>query len=395
MAAPRSRPLGIYVHWPFCEHKCPYCDFNSHVRAQVDESRYREALLRDLTWGADLLCGEARTVASVFFGGGTPSLMGPATVEAVLDLIAARWPIAPDVEITLEANPSSAEAGRFTGYRTAGVNRVSLGIQSLEPEALRFLGRLHNVAEAIAALEAARSVMPRVSFDLIYARPGQAESAWRDELARALGLETEHLSLYQLTIERGTAFHRLHRRGDLVVPDDDLAVGLYEATQELCEAAGLPAYEISNHARQGAQCRHNRDAWRGEDYLGVGPGAHGRVTLDGTATALYQTRLPEAWLRQVEVLGHGNAESTALDSNGRIEELLLCGMRLREGVDAGRFGALSGTALWDAIEGQRLARLQEGGFIVADDSGIRATAAGRLRLNAVIASLMGAPASVS
>ncbi|MEX2642622.1 MAG: radical SAM family heme chaperone HemW [Acetobacterales bacterium] len=383
-----ERLLGIYVHWPFCARKCPYCDFNSHVREAVDEARFRAALLRDIDWGAELLEGEDRAVASVFFGGGTPSLMSPDTVGAVLERLARHWPVAPDVEVTLEANPSSAEAGKFRGYRAAGVNRLSLGVQALHDEALKFLGRLHGAAEALAALDAGRSVFGRVSFDLIYARPGQRPEEWREELRRALGYGTEHLSLYQLTIEPGTAFHGLHRRGELTLPDDDDAAALYDLTQELCEAAGLSAYEISNHARPGALCRHNRDGWRGEDYLGVGPGAHGRVTLDGRTVALHQARLPEAWLRQVEIEGHGNVGREPVEVDARCEELLLYGLRLTEGVDAARFAALAGRSLASVVDPARLARLAAAGYLDADDGGIRATPEGRLRLNAVIGALL-------
>lgn len=392
-ASPRA--LGLYVHWPFCAHKCPYCDFNSHVRGQIDEGRFRAALLRDIDWGADLLRGEDRVVRSIFFGGGTPSLMAPDTVAAILGQIAGHWPVDPNVEITLEANPTSAEARRFEGYRAAGVNRVSLGIQALDQAALRFLGRQHGVDEALSALEDARKVMPRVSFDLIYARPDQTEAAWRDELSRALALGTEHLSLYQLTIEPGTAFHGLQRRGALKIPEDGHAVALYERTQDMCLLAGLPAYEISNHAQPGAACRHNRDAWRGEDYLGIGPGAHGRVTLSGTTTALYQTRLPEAWLRQVEERGHGNAERNPLNARARIEELVLCGLRLADGVDSARFLEQTGEALATCLDPETLNRLWHGGFIDWDGHVLKATPEGRLRLNAVIEALLVTPATAS
>jgi oxygen-independent coproporphyrinogen-3 oxidase len=267
--------FGIYIHWPYCAAKCPYCDFNSHVRREVSEERYLASVLREMAWYAGLAPG--RMVSSIFFGGGTPSLMQPATAGRVLDAIGGHWAVAPDVEITLEANPSSVEADRFAGFRAAGVNRVSLGVQSLHDEQLQFLGRLHNAAEARAAIDIANANFERVSFDLIYARPGQALDDWRNELTEALKLAAGHLSLYQLTIEPGTAFHRLHAAGKLHVPQDDDAASLYELTQEICETAGLPAYEISNHARPGEEARHNLLYWRYGEYAGIGPGAHGRI----------------------------------------------------------------------------------------------------------------------
>ena len=290
--------FGVYVHWPFCASKCPYCDFNSHVRAEIDEARWRAALVRELDHFAALAPG--RTVTSIFFGGGTPSLMAPATVAAVIERTANHWRLAGDVEITLEANPTSVEAGRFAGYRDAGVNRVSLGVQSLDDRALGFLGRGHDAAEARAAVAVAHARFPRVSFDLIYARPGQSPAAWRRELAEALQIAGEHLSLYQLTLEPGTAFHARAARGALALPGGDAAAALYDVTQEVLEGAGLPAYEISNHAVPGAESRHNLTYWRSGDYLGVGPGAHGRLTGGGAVLAIAQTRSPERWLAAVE-----------------------------------------------------------------------------------------------
>jgi oxygen-independent coproporphyrinogen-3 oxidase len=284
----RSEPLAVYIHWPFCRSKCPYCDFNSHVRERIDETRWTGALLADLDRQAEL--ASDREVVSIFFGGGTPSLMPPETVAALIERVKALWPVAPDLEVTLEANPNSAEAERFAGFAAAGVNRLSLGIQALDPAALEFLGRRHDRDEAIAAIRLARDTFPRYSFDLIYARPGQDVVAWQNELDEALTLAGEHLSLYQLTIEPGTAFGNRASRGEILAADEDTAVALFEVTQERLAAAGLPAYEISNHARPGAECRHNLAYWRYEDYLGIGPGAHGRVTRDEGKIATRQRR---------------------------------------------------------------------------------------------------------
>ncbi len=378
--------FGIYVHWPFCLQKCPYCDFNSHVREGVDEARWRAALLTEI----DHAAGEApdRTVTSVFFGGGTPSLMGPATVAALIERLAERWPLDPDVEITLEANPTSVEARRFAGYRAAGVNRVSLGVQSLDDAALRFLGRGHSAAEARTAVATAHAHFERVSFDLIYARPGQTTAAWRAELGEALGLAGEHLSLYQLTIEPGTRFHNLARRGLLAVPDGDAAAALYDTTQEAMDAAGLPAYEISNHARPGAASRHNLTYWRSGDYVGIGPGAHGRVTDRGAALAVRRIRSPERWLAAVERGGVGTEECIAVAPDDRVAEVLMMGLRLTEGVPADRFRARTGRAIGEALEPARLAPLIEGGLLECDAAGLRATAAGRRVLDAVLGALL-------
>ena len=378
--------FGVYVHWPFCLSKCPYCDFNSHVRERIDERRWRSALLAELAHYA----AETRTrrVTSLFFGGGTPSLMSPETVAAVIERVAALWPIAADREVTLEANPSSVEAGRFAAYASAGVNRVSLGVQALDDEALRFLGRRHSLAEALAALNVAHRHFTRVSFDLIYARPGQTVAAWRQELARALQHAGEHLSLYQLTIEPETAFAQAYARGDFALPEESLAAALYEATQVALDAAGLPAYEISNHARPGAESRHNLTYWRYGDYVGVGPGAHGRLTLDGVKVATRQHRAPEAWRARVERCGHATRTRLALSPAERLEELLLMGLRLREGVARGNFCRETGQEIESALDRERLARLVEGGFLALDARGLRATAAGRLRLNAVLRALL-------
>ncbi|MCG5241938.1 radical SAM family heme chaperone HemW [Azospirillum doebereinerae] len=378
--------FAIYIHWPFCKSKCPYCDFNSHVRERVDHARWRAALIRELDHYADLTAG--RTVTSVFFGGGTPSLMEPATVGAVLDRIAERWPVAAGLEVSLEANPTSIEADKFRAFRSAGVNRVSLGIQALDDTSLRFLGRQHNAAEATGAIGLAATIFDRFSFDLIYARPGQSVAAWEAELTQALDHAVGHLSVYQLTIEEGTAFFPLHARGELVLPDEDLAGDLYEATQSLLGTAGLPAYEISNHARPGEESRHNLTYWRYGDYVGVGPGAHGRLTLDGEKFATRAHRAPEIWLERVERDGHGAATPDPIDRAARGTELMMMGLRLTEGVPLARLAEESGRAPLDVLDPAALKRLVEGGFLEVDAERLRATHDGRQRLNAVLGNLL-------
>jgi oxygen-independent coproporphyrinogen-3 oxidase len=383
----QAQDLAIYVHWPFCLSKCPYCDFNSHVRDSIDHARWRTALLTELDHYADRTPG--RTVTSIFFGGGTPSLMAPETAAAVIDRINMRWPVAPDLEITLEANPSSVESARFSSLAAAGVNRVSLGVQALDDASLSFLGRRHNAAEAMDALAVAKRHFGRVSFDLIYARPGQTVAAWRAELARALAEDTEHLSVYQLTIEEGTNFATLAARGELVVPDEDTQAALYETTQEMMSAAGLPAYEISNHARPGAECRHNLTYWRYGDYVGVGPGAHGRLTAQGRKLATRAHRAPEIWLDRVAAKGHGAHEDIPVTMEERRDELLLMGLRLTEGVSRPRLRDELGADVEDSIDVRKLSRLIDAGFMTLDDLSLRATDAGRQRLNAVLATLLG------
>jgi putative oxygen-independent coproporphyrinogen III oxidase len=378
-------PLAVYIHWPFCRSKCPYCDFNSHVRDRVDQARWTRALLADLDHHAELM--PYRLVGSVFFGGGTPSLMAPETVAALLDRVRSRWQVAADAEITLEANPNSAEAARFRAFAAAGVNRLSLGVQAFDPEALRFLGRAHDRGEAIAAIDHARGAFDRFSFDLIYARPGQSAAAWRSELAEALALAGDHLSVYQLTIEPGTAFATLSRRGDLVATDDETAASLYEATQDQLAAAGLPAYEISNHARPGCECRHNLAYWRCQDYLGIGPGAHGRLTRAGIKYATRQRRAPEAWLAAVESAGTGIEDTAPVEPDAIIEELLMMGLRLTEGVRRERLEE----ALRETVEtrfADTLPALLDGGFLTLDRGRLAASPAGRQRLNAVLAALL-------
>jgi len=391
--APSGRGFGIYIHWPFCLAKCPYCDFNSHVREAVAEDRWRAALLAEIDHWADETAADpadaGRTVTSIFFGGGTPSLMSPDTVAALIGRVRARWPAAEDVEITLEANPGAAETARLAGFAAAGVNRVSIGVQALNDEALRFLGRIHGRAEAVAAVERAAALFPRFTFDLIYARPGQDEAALRAELTEAVALAGAHLSLYQLTIEPGTAFHTAHRLGQLETPGEDAAARLYEVANEVLEAAGLPAYEISNHARPGEASRHNLTYWRYGEYLGVGPGAHGRVRLAGGAKhATRQRRLPEAWLKAVEAAGHATEERTALDPRERLEEMLMMGLRLAEGVALAAVAEETGAGLAGQLDGARLARLIDGGFLTLDGERLRATRRGRLRLDAVLADLL-------
>jgi len=376
--------FGIYVHWPFCVAKCPYCDFNSHVRASIDEEGWRAALLADLAGQAPRARG--REVTSIFFGGGTPSLMAPATVGAVLDRIAATWTLAPDVEVTLEANPASAEVARFRDLRAAGVARVSIGVQSLDDAALRMLGRAHGAAEARRAIDAAASTFVRHSFDLIYARPGQDMAAWRAELAAALALAGDHLSLYQLTFEPGTRFEQLRQRGDIVPLDPDVAGAMYEETQDILAAHGLPAYEVSNHARPGQGSRHNLGYWRYEDYLGLGPGAHGRLTVDGARRATRGERAPESWMARVARQGDGLVEDVVVAPADAAREALVMGLRLAEGVDPARFARCTGIALDDALDPRGLARAIESGFVARmAGGGVAATRAGLQVLDAVLA----------
>jgi len=376
-------PFAVYVHWPFCLSKCPYCDFNSHVRqGGVDEARFAAAFVAEIAATATRI--GPRTVSTVFFGGGTPSLMDPGTVTAVLDAIGTHWTLAADAEITLEANPTSVEAARFRGYRAAGVNRVSLGVQSLDDAVLRQLGRLHTAREALDAVAVARAIFDRISFDLIYARPSQTVAAWGDELARALAEAGEHLSLYQLTIEPETPFAALHAAGKLAIPDDDLGRDLYDLTLDRCAAAGLPAYEVSNHARPGAECRHNLVYWRYGEYAGIGPGAHGRLMVDGARRATATEKRPESWLMRVESLGYGVTVDDALTRDEQADEFLLMGLRLAEGIDPARYAVLSGRPLDTA----RIASLVGHGFVeTTADGRLRVTRSGFPVLDAVVADL--------
>ena len=379
-------PLALYIHWPFCLAKCPYCDFNSHVRERIPQARFAAALRRELAWEAAQL--GRRRLGSIFFGGGTPSLMEPQTVA---DLIAdaRRWFEAEsDIEITLEANPTSVEAARFATLREAGVNRVSVGVQSLDPEALRLLGRQHSAEQAIAALTMARATFPRFSFDLIYARPGQTIGAWREELRRGLELAADHLSLYQLTIEPGTHFATLHQRGAIVLPDDDMAAEMYQATAEEAERYGLLAYEVSNYARAGSESRHNLTYWRYGDYAGIGPGAHGRLTLEQGLVATRRHRAPEVWAERVERQGHAVVEETTLEAAERAREMLLMGLRLEEGIDAGRFATRTGVELGMAVDPEVLGRAIGEGYLTWRDGRLVALAEGRLRLDALLGALV-------
>ncbi len=379
---PPDPGFALYLHWPFCRHKCPYCDFNSHVREEVEEGRWRAALLAELDHFGERTAG--RALRSIFFGGGTPSLMAPATVAALIERASHWWRFEPEIEITLEANPTSAEAARFAGFQAAGVNRLSLGVQALEEAALRHLGRQHGVDEALAALDLARARFPRVSIDLIYGRPEQDLAAWERELRRALDLGTGHLSLYQLTIEPGTHFHTLRRRGRLPLPGEDLGAAMLALTDELCAAAGFAAYEISNHARPGEESRHNLVYWRYGDYLGVGPGAHGRLTLGTERLAMRAERLPERWLAAVETRGHGQLPAERLAAETRATEYLLMAMRLAEGVELGRLAALAGRDLDSFLDMAAVRFLEAEGLLRCEEGVLRATATGRHRLDALI-----------
>lgn len=381
--AEAKRAFGVYIHWPFCLSKCPYCDFNSHVRhAKIDETRFVRALTSEIAATAARVPG--RTTTSVFFGGGTPSLMNPATVAAILDAIAKHWSFAPDAEITLEANPTSVEANRFRGYHAAGVNRVSLGVQALNEHSLAELGRTHTVQEALAAIALARSIFARYSFDLIYARPRQTPDIWAAELTRAVAEAAEHLSLYQLTVEPETPFFSLKAAGKLQIPDNDTARALYDITQEICGMHGLPAYEISNHARPGAECQHNLVYWRGDEYAGIGPGAHGRLNVGKRRYATATERHPETWLSRVESQGHGLVVEDVLTSEERADEFLLMGLRLAEGIDPGRYARLAGREL----DPKRIALLRsEGALEMTAHGHVRVTQACFPVLDAVVADL--------
>ncbi|MFL9501756.1 radical SAM family heme chaperone HemW [Rhodopseudomonas palustris] len=383
MRASSDPAFGVYVHWPFCLSKCPYCDFNSHVRhAAIDEERFARAFAREIATTAERI--GPRQVSSIFLGGGTPSLMQPSTVAAILDAIARHWQVAPDAEVTLEANPTSVEATRFRGYRAAGVNRVSLGVQALDDASLKALGRLHSAEEALNAVAIAKSAFDRYSFDLIYARPGQTAAMWEAELRYAIGEAAEHLSLYQLTIEPDTPFYSLHKAGKLPTPDEAEARALYDVTQSVCAELGLPAYEISNHARPGAECRHNLIYWRGQEYAGIGPGAHGRLDIGAARYATATEKRPESWLMRVEATGHGLIADERLTSEERADEFLLMGLRLAEGIDPQRYQLLSGRPL----DPSRIALLREEGAIAVDADGrLRVTQEGFPVLDAVVADL--------
>lgn len=375
-------PFGIYVHWPFCRAKCPYCDFNSHVRhGGIDEARFLAAYLAELRYYAAL--APERSVTSIFFGGGTPSLMRPATVSAIIDAIAEHWDLANNAEITLEANPTSVEAENFAGYRAAAVNRLSLGVQALDDQSLKALGRRHSAQEALDALALAKLHFDRVSFDLIYAREGQTVKAWQAELTHALDHAADHLSLYQLTIEEGTPFAARYAAGTLVIPDPAHARALFQLTQELCEAARLPAYEVSNHARPDFESRHNLLYWRGHDYAGVGPGAHSRITVGGTKRALSAIKSPEGWLVEVEGHGRGVVSDEVLSAEEAADEYLLMGLRLSEGIDLNRLATIYGRGLDET----RIGALASDGLLRREGDRLAATTKGRLVLNRLILEL--------
>jgi len=378
----RNGGFGLYVHWPFCEAKCPYCDFNSHVSREIDQKQWLNAYLSELKRSA--IETPDRVLNTIFFGGGTPSLMDPATVSAVIDEARALWHPANDMEITLEANPGSVEAGRFAAYRDAGVNRISMGVQALNDEDLRRLGRIHSVAEARAAFDIARNCFERVSFDLIYARQHQTLDAWRGELTEALSMAVDHLSLYQLTIEEGTAFGDRYAIGKLRgLPEDDSAADMYLATQEICDAHGLPAYEVSNHARPGAESQHNLIYWRYGDYVGIGPGAHGRITSKGRKYATETYLSPAKWLSAVSD-GSGEKERNLLTAEDQANEYLMMCLRIADGLDVDRYHSLSGSPLTR----RKLDYLSEIGMLTQTGNYLRATPNGRAVLNAVIRELL-------
>jgi len=383
---PHDEGFGLYVHWPFCVSKCPYCDFNSHVVERIDQRAWHDAYLKELAHFAALTPG--RTLTSIFFGGGTPSLMDPATTAAVIDAARQHWAAAPDLEITLEANPGTVDTAAFAAFCDAGVNRLSMGVQSLNESDLRFLGRKHSVAEARNAWRAAAKIFARVSFDLIYARPGQDAASWRAELAEALkevrDNDISHLSLYQLTMEDGTVMAADYALKKFSLPDEDAGSDMFEATQDLCEAAGFPAYEISNHAAPGQECRHNLIYWRGGDYVGVGPGAHGRLMLAEGAVASRQIKAPSLWLKRVNAEDHGTQETEVLSSDARAEELVMMGLRLSEGLHAARFERLTGKKLDAVLNASSVTRLTEQGFMQKQNGRVVATPRGRLALNEIL-----------
>lgn len=381
-----NNDLAVYIHWPFCKFKCPYCDFNSHVRDRINHSDWKQAYLEEMKFYRDKT--GARAVQSVFFGGGTPSLMEPDTVAAVIEGIDQLWGLPSDIEITIEANPTSVEAGKLQGFKSAGVNRVSLGVQSLRDGALQKLGRQHSADEAITAVKMAAKIFDRYSFDLIYARPMQSLAEWKQELSEALEFAGDHMSLYQLTIEEGTQYHTLFQRGEITIPDDSLAADFYELTQEMMEAKGLPAYEVSNHARIGQESRHNLVYWRYGDYVGIGPGAHGRLTFEGEKWATRAHKVPEVWLERVAKQSHGAHPFESVNARQRGQELLMMGLRLSEGVSLAVFHSEIGMSFADYISeffsAEKLATLMHENLLALNDSTLTATISGRLKLNGVL-----------
>jgi putative oxygen-independent coproporphyrinogen III oxidase len=378
--------FGLYVHWPFCLSKCPYCDFNSHIADEIDQVRWRRNLLAELDHFGSKTKG--RMLDSVFFGGGTPSLMRPGTVSALLNALGDYWQVSDAVEITLEANPNSVEAQKFADFRAAGVNRVSIGVQSLSDDALRFLGRGHSAREARQAISVAERSFDRFSFDLIYALPGQSMADWGGQLTDALAMAGNHLSLYQLTVEKGTPFYSDQRNGLFALPRDDLAADMYEKTAEITSKSGLPAYEVSNHAQRGSECRHNLIYWQGGDYVGIGPGAHGRLTLDGETVRTEQIPGPANWLPAVSKNGHATRISALVSKQEQCEELIMTGLRLTGGIEAARFEAQTGVALADIVNRNQVTALQQANLITWDETRLAATLAGMLRLNSLIPAIL-------
>lgn len=386
MTKVKDDTLALYVHWPFCLSRCPYCDFNAHVRETIDQARWQNALISELSYWAKKTPG--RVLTSIFFGGGTPSTMDPKTTSAIINSAAKNWRFAKDIEITLEANPTSIEANNFMELKSAGVNRISIGIQSLNNNSLAFLGRGHNRLEAISALKLAEKNFSRFSFDLIYALPGQTPDRWEKELREALEYAGDHLSIYQLTIEKGTPFYSDERAGTFKMPQEDTAATLFEQTQELCDQHGLPAYEISNHARIGSECRHNMTYWQGGDYIGAGPGAHGRITVEDTVYATEQVPGPENWLERVETSGNATRNYLAIAVENRVEEIFMLGLRLTNGLSRDTFGALTGMELEDVLEPRRVRPLLTAGYLTLDNKGLRTTPEGRLRLNSLLSAML-------
>lgn len=380
--------LSIYIHWPFCKKKCPYCDFNSHVRADVDHQAWAKALCTDIKKYAAQT--KERNVVSVFFGGGTPSLMAPDTVKACLETIKEQWSVQEDIEVTLEANPTSSEAKKFTQFKAAGINRVSIGVQSFDDEALTFLGREHNSAEAIEAIKMARSIFDRVSFDLIYGRPQQALDEWQEELETAMSLNPDHISVYQLTIEKGTAFHTAYQRGDFLMPSDDLEADFYDLTNQVLEAHDLKRYEISNHARKGDECAHNLTYWQYNDYVGIGPGAHGRfVTKDNGRVGTREHKAPEVWLEKVQTKQNVEHDREIISKDMAFEEMLMMGLRLAEGLSIDDIEAKTGVCVNDRIPLKKMRQMIDEGYLVDDPERLQATDLGFKTLNSLLVYLLG------
>lgn len=378
--------IALYIHWPFCLAKCPYCDFNSHVAQQIPQEAYANALVQELI--TSLAEIPKIPLTSIFFGGGTPSLMLPSTVQSLIDTATSLLPVSNDIEITLEANPTSVENQKLKDFRQAGVNRASLGIQSLNPTALKVLGREHSVAGAIEALSLAKQIFNRVSFDLIYAREGQSVHEWENELKEALSLANDHLSLYQLTIEPGTIFAKQYRQGKITLPNEEISTELLNITKTITEQYGLQAYEVSNYAKIGAESRHNLTYWRYQDYIGIGPGAHGRVTMDQTLYATERYKNPQKWLQHVQEKGHALCVKEALTPKDKAQEMLLMGLRLTEGVQTDVFAKRCGIALMDVINQSMLTALLEENYLSWDDNHLKTTTQGRLRLNAILEVLL-------